>query len=263
MRTPELDTLSEMIRHAAKHELLPRFARIHQDFKSDGSIVTEADYRMQQSLQHSLHETWPHIAFLGEEMPLREQEKVLSAPGAGVWIVDPLDGSSNFSLGIPFFAVSLALLLDGQIELGIVYDPVRDECFSAQRGCGARLNHQRLDLETLRRVDHITIGLVDFKRLERELVMKLTREPPYRSQRSFGSVALDWCWLAAGRYHVYLHGKQKIWDYAAGSLILAEVGGYALTLDGEEVFKPDVQPRSVFAALDEDLFKQWHSYLRV
>lgn len=262
MRMPELDTLSEMIRHAAKHELLSRFARIHQDFKSDGSIVTEADYRMQQRLQNRLHENWPQIAFLGEEMTLRKQEKIFSAPGTGVWIVDPLDGTSNFSLGIPFFAVSLALLLDGQIELGIVYDPVRDECFSAQRGCGAWLNNQPLDLKPLSRVDRITIGLVDFKRLERELVMKLISEPPYRSQRSFGSAALDWCWIAAGRGDVSVHGRQKLWDYAAGQLILSEAGGFAATLEGEAVYNGSLDPRSAVLAINQTLFDNWLGYLR-
>lgn len=262
MCTPELDKLSEIIRHAARHELLSRFARIHQDFKSDGSIVTEADYAMQQTLQNRLLESWPQIAFLGEEMPQQEQEKILSAPGAGVWIVDPLDGTSNFSLGIPFFAVSLALLLNGQIELGIVYDPIRDECFSAQRGCGAWLNHQRLDLKGLRRVDCITIGLVDFKRLERGLVTKLTSEPPYRSQRSFGSVALDWCWIAAGRGDVSVHGRQKLWDYAAGQLILSEAGGFATSLEGDAVYNGSLEARSAVLAINQTLFDKWLGYLR-
>jgi myo-inositol-1(or 4)-monophosphatase len=76
-------------------------------------------------------------------------------------------------------------------------------------------------------------------------------------------VALDWCWLAAGRCHAYLHGKQKLWDYAAGSLILQEAGGQAVTLQGENVFVPTLQPRSAAAALDADLFRQWIDWLGV
>ena len=76
---------------------------------------------------------------------------------------------------------------------------------------------------------------IDFKRLDGPLATRLATEIPYASQRSFGSVALDWCWLAAGRCHIYLHGRSHLWDYAAGELILAEAGGYSCTLDGEPV----------------------------
>ena len=86
-------------------------------------------------------------------------------------------------------------------------------------------------------------------------------QPPYLSQRNFGSVVLEWCWLAAGRFHVYLHGGQKLWDYAAGSLILSETGGFALTLNGAPVCCADLQPSSVVAALDAKLFQEWKMWL--
>ncbi|UCE77444.1 MAG: inositol monophosphatase, partial [Gammaproteobacteria bacterium] len=79
----------------------------------------------------------------------------------------------------------------------------------------------------------------------------------------FGAVALDWCWLAAGRCHVYLHGQQKLWDYAAGCLILQEAGGQAVTLEGDPVFVPSLTPRSAAAALDPDIFRQWIDWLRI
>lgn len=263
MNMPELNELTEIIRTAAKQDLLSRFARIHQDFKQDGSIVTEADYAMQQTLETSLRERWPRIAFLGEEMPQAEQENILSQADEGVWIVDPLDGTSNFSLGIPCFAVSLALIVAGQIELGVVYDPVRDECFSAQRGRGACLNDRVLDLTTLAQVDTMTIGLVDFKRLDSKLAGRLAESPPYKSQRSFGSVALDWCWIAAGRGDVSVHGKQKLWDYAAGHLILAEAGGFAMTLQDEPVYNGSLEPRSAVLAINLQLFDAWRAYLHL
>lgn len=242
--------------------MLTRFGRLHQDFKQDGSIVTEADYAMQHALQTSLQQRWPQVAFLGEEMSPAEQEKILTQNNSGVWVVDPLDGTSNFSLGIPCFAVSLALIVAGQIELGIVYDPVRDECFSAQRGSGARLNDQRLNLVTLDNVDTMTVGLVDFKRLTPQLAGRLASSPPYKSQRSFGSVALDWCWIAAGRGDVYVHGKQKLWDYAAGQLILAEAGGFASTLQGEPVYNGSLESRSAVLAINQQLFDVWLAYLQ-
>ena len=107
------------------------------------------------------------------------------------------------------------------------------------------------------------MALIDLKRLDAELASRLAAAPPYRSQRSFGSVALDWCWLAAGRCHVYLHGRQKLWDYAAGCLILTEAGGSAITLEGEPVFRPTLEPRSAAAALDPDIFLQWKDWLGI
>ena len=107
------------------------------------------------------------------------------------------------------------------------------------------------------------MALIDLKRFFLELAGCLVVSLPYKSQRSFGAVALDWCWLAAGRCHVYLHGKQKLWDYAAGCLILAEAGGSAVTLEGEPVFKPTLEPRSAAAALDPELFAQWKAWLGI
>lgn len=254
---PELDKLTEIIKTAAVRELLPRFARNTQQLKEDGSIVTVADLAMQQALQSVLSSRWPHIAFLGEEMTAEQQQTILQNSQHGVWIVDPLDGTSNFSQGIPCFAVSVALIQNGEIELGVVYDPVHDECFTARRGQGATLNGVRLRLQHLREIDRITIALVDFKRLSFELARKLATQPPYKSQRSFGSVALDWCWIAAGRGDVSVHGKQKLWDYAAGYVILSEAGGFAATIEGEPVFNGSLTPRSAALAINQPLFNQW------
>ena len=254
---PDLGIVIEIIKAAAKRELLPRFARGVQQLKADGSVVTAADLAMQQALQSALATHWPQIAFLGEEMPAAQQQAVLQDSPHGVWVVDPLDGTSNFSQGIPCFAVSVALIQHGEIELGVVYDPVHDECFAARRGEGASLNGIRLDLAHLREVERITIALVDFKRLSPELAGKLATTPPYKSQRSFGSVALDWCWLAIGRGDVYVHGRQKLWDYAAGALILAEAGGVASTLEGEPVFNGSLTPRSAVLAINQPLHTQW------
>ena len=259
---PELDTLVEIVKTAAARELVPRFARSDQQIKTDGSIVTVSDFAMQQALQSALQSHWPHIAFLGEEMPAAQQQASLQQSQHGVWIVDPLDGTSNFSQGIPCFAVSVALIQHGVIELGVVYDPVRDECFAAQRGQGARLNGVAMHLDALRDIDTITIGLVDFKRLTSALASKLATAPPYKSQRSFGSVALDWCWIAAGRGDVSVHGQQKLWDYAAGQLILCEAGGVAATLQGEPVYNGSLLPRSAVLAINQTLFAQWLRYLQ-
>ena len=261
MKLPELETLCAIIKRAAEQELLPRFADVNRTLKGDGSIVTVADQAIQDRLESELKQRWPAYGLLGEEMTETEQTACLARPGEGLWIVDPLDGTSNFAAGIPFYSVSVALMIDGEVVLGVVYDPARDECFSAVKGGSACLNGQPIKGSTAPASLRRCIATVDFKRLPTGLVLKLMHSPPYSSQRSFGSVALDWCWTAAGRFHVYLHGRQKIWDYAAGQLILERMGGHSCGLDGSPVFSASGEPRSALAALDRDIFQQWRDWL--
>ena len=252
----------EAVKNIANEELSHRFAKVARMHKADGSFLTEADLAVQTRIQLLLQEKYPEIAFLGEEMSVEQQQAVLEN-SHGVWILDPLDGTSNFSAGIPYYAVSLAYVKQGKIEWGMVYDPERDECFSATYGAGAQLNGMPL----LKQEAGVTIdkstAVIDFKRLDSKLAARIASQPPYSSQRSFGGVALDWCWLASGRFHLYLHGKQNIWDYAAGHLVFNETGGNACTLEAEPVFDYSLTPRSAVAALDNQLFKEWCQYLNI
>ncbi|CAI8787184.1 inositol monophosphatase family protein [Methylocaldum szegediense] len=257
---PHLDDLATLVKAAAREELLPRFAGTERLFKADGSVVTEADFAVQKRLTARLQERYPEFALLSEEMDALRQQELLEQDNAGLWCLDPLDGTSNFTAGLPFFTISLALLIEHKPVLGIVYDPIRDECFTAQRDLGAWLNGVRLRVPSVDLPLRRCLAVVDFKRLG-PLAAKLAVRPPYSSQRNLGSVALEWCWLAAGRFHVYLHGKQKLWDYAAGALILSEAGGRAETLRGEPIFSIELQPRSVVAAGDRRLFDEWKTWL--
>lgn len=256
-----LNTLCSIIQQAADEELLPRFHQIERSFKADGSIVTEADIAMQQHIATKLQQHWPEIALLGEEMSEADQQAQMENSNSGLWILDPLDGTSNFAAGIPCFSVSLALLIEGEVALGIIYDPIQKESFTAIAGEGAYLNGERLEVPKHELALEKCIAQIDFKRLPTELSVRIVSKPPYSSQRSFGSGALDWCWLAAGRVHIYLHGQQKLWDYSAGQLILREVGGQSCTLEGEGVFIGQLEPRSVVAALQPVHFKAWQDYL--
>lgn len=260
MTTPDLAHLRELIVQVAREEALAGFTGIAHKIKRDGSVVTEIDHRMQARIRAQLARHWPEYGFLGEEMGEIQQRAALAAPGAGLWCLDPLDGTTNFAAGLPFFSVSLGLVVAGRAELGLVYDPVRDECFTAQRGRGAWLNGEALARPTemeLRRC----IACVDFKRLPAHLAGRLAQAFPYTSQRSIGSSALDWCWLATGRFQVYLHGGQKLWDFVAGELILREAGGHSTTLDGEPVYANDLGPRSVVAAITPKLFDEWKAWI--
>jgi len=262
LQPEDLPRLREIVVSAAREELLPRFARVARGRKADGSVITEADLVVQQRIAGQLQAHWPDTVFLGEEMDAAQQAALL-ASGRPLWCLDPLDGTSNFAAGIPCFSVSLALLDAGQVVAGIVHDPLRDECFSAWRGHGAWLNGAPLAAARTGLTLRQATGMIDFKRLPRELAVRLVTEMPYASQRSFGSVALDWCWIAAGRCHIYLHGRQNIWDYAAGSLVLAEAGGHSTTLSGERVFVNALLARSAVAALDAELFGEWTRWLGI
>lgn len=259
-----LQKLKALIREIADRELMSRFSLVESHDKADGSLLTEADLSMQNSLLTALAHTWPQIALLGEEMPGQAQQQLLEDNAQALWILDPLDGTSNFSAGIPFFAVSIALMVQGRIVAGVVYDPARQETFSALRGQGAWLDGTPLQApETESQLQRV-MAMVDLKRLPPGLVKALADKPPYRSQRSFGSVALDWCWLAAGRVQVYIHGGQKLWDYAAGELILQEAGGCGgvyHNYQGKRVTRATLQPKIGLAASSQALFDIWFDWV--
>ncbi len=259
--SPQSEQVQSLVMRAGEEELLPRFEQVDHHIKADGSILTEADLAIQKRLRTELKKNWPDVAFLSEEMPPAQQAALLRELERPLWCLDPLDGTSNFAAGLPCFGISLALLARGEPVLGIIYDPTRRECFRADKGAGAWLNGRRLHSPPARESLELTVGMVDFKRLPPRLARKLVDDPPYASQRNFGSSALEWAWVAAGRGHVYLHGGQKVWDFAAGSLILSEAGGFSCTLDNEPVFKPTLAPRSVVAASGDHIFRSWREWL--
>jgi len=260
MQEPELKKLEKLIRTVATEEILPRFNQIDYTVKGDGSLLTEADLSVDKRICKNLKELYPDIAFLSEEMDISEQEKLLQSSDK-LWCLDPLDGTSNFAAGIPLFATSLALFVNGKVAIGITYDPIRDEMFSAVRGEGAWLNGEVLRCVSSGFNLDKSIAIVDFKRLEPDLKSRLFSQAPYKSQRNLGSCVLEWAWMAANRGHLYLHGGMKLWDLAAGTLILEEAGGYSCTLEEEKVFKPTMTPRSVLISPDKELFLQWKAFL--
>jgi myo-inositol-1(or 4)-monophosphatase len=260
----DLTLAEQLVKAAAREELMPRFRKVSSTVKADGSLITEADLAVHKRLHNELQAYWPEAEFLSEEMPESEQLDLLAQADRAMWCLDPLDGTSNYAAGIPYFGVSLALMKAGRCVAGVVYDPVANECFSAISGQGARLNGETLAPEQ-RPVDlKSSMAMIDLKRLPVELIESFAHRAPYRSQRSFGSVALDWCWIGAGRCHVYLHGGQKLWDYAAGSLIALEAGAAGGLMDGyTEEFSQvlTLKPRIGMAATDEALLGLWRGWI--
>ena len=267
MNISDLQQIEAVIKQAAKKYILPRYELVTPGYKDDGSLITEVDLDVQNAIQSELNKLYPEIEMLGEEMTEQQHLDLFNNNQNGIWCLDPLDGTRNFSSGVPFFSVSLALIIDKEIRLGIVYDPVRDECFSAIKGQGAYINGKQLKTPEVNYPFDQTTAVVDFKRLPAALAQKIALTPPYSSQRSLGSVALDWCYLATARCHLYVHGKQNLWDFAAGYLVFHEArpdkASYACTLDGEDVYNRTLAKRSAVLAVNESLYKQWTKFLEI
>jgi myo-inositol-1(or 4)-monophosphatase len=248
-------TVADILRRAAAAHVLPEYAGgrgTAATAKACGGLVTEVDHAMQAAIQADLAAAFPDAGLLGEEMEPAEHRRALAGAETGLWCLDPLDGTSNFAVGIPIFGVSVALLVGGEAVLGVVFDPVRDELFSAVRGGGAWLNGEPIAMRSPRPLRR-SVGIIDFKRLPRAVARHLAGEQPFHAQRNFGSSVLEWCWLACGRVDFYLHGGQNLWDFAAGSLIAAEAGADVATMDGEPMFAGDILRRSVLAVADPGL----------
>lgn len=260
----DIAQLTQLLIDTANKELIPRYQQTEISTKADGTLVTAADLAIQQRINAALAELYPDIPLLGEEMSAAEQLRVMNESASGFWCLDPLDGTSNFVAGMPCFAISLAYVQQGESRLGIIYDPIRQECFHAQAGQGAWLNERRLKLDQSVSELSDSVAMVDLKRLPATLGCHLATHPPYRSQRSIGSVALDWCWLAAGRLQLYLHGGQRLWDFAAGRLIFAEAGGAFSLADDIEQSAPytqNLQTKVAKAAVNRTLFELWSDWI--
>jgi myo-inositol-1(or 4)-monophosphatase len=256
-----LKAVAAAVKLVASEEVMPRYLKVTHRHKSDGSLCTEADIAAQAALTRKLQAIL-NVPVLGEEMPADEQHEIWQSGKEGLWCIDPIDGTSNFVRGLPYFAISVALLRDGKSVLGVVYDPVGDEMFAAEQGRGAFLNGEKLVARVAAESMAQALANVDLKRLSLRLVEQLATHPPYSSQRNFGASALDWCYTAAGRYDLYLHGGQKLWDYAAGTLILWEAGGHACCIENDDFAQGDIWQRSVIAARDAKLFEEWKNWIR-
>ena len=259
-QTSMLDAVQALVREVARREVTPRFLKVAHSHKDDGSLFTEADAATQAALEAGLPSI-REVPVLGEEMTEQQQRDAWAAGRDGLWCVDPIDGTSNFVAGVPYFAVSVAYLYKGERQLGVIYDPVADEMFSAERGRGAHLNGAPLPLRAPAAELRRALAGVELKRINRELAGRLAAWPPYASQRNFGASTLDWCYTAAGRFDVYVHGGQKLWDYAAGALILEEAGGRMSCLTGSfDTANP--WERSVVASVSPELFALWCDWLK-
>jgi len=256
-----IEHIASLLEQAGENIILPAFRHTADtNIKADGSIVTEVDLACQQFIEDGLKDMDPDTAFLSEEMTAAEQRRRLDGSGGRYWCLDPLDGTTNFVAAMPMFASSLALVENGRPVLACIHDPVRRETFSAMRGEGARCNGITLHTSPARQLKN-AVGFIDFKRLSRTHAIRLATKGGYRSQRNIGTCALEWAWLAAGRAQFIIHGRQKLWDYAAGALLVSEAGGIVSDFDDADPFAMVQMDSSIIAAADAGTHRQLRQLL--
>jgi len=201
--------------------------------KSHADFVSEVDSIAEQTIIQTLLEAYPDHAILAEESGTQGESEF-------TWIIDPLDGTTNFLHGLPQFAVSIALRHKGIITQAVVYDPTKNELFTATRGRGAFLNDKRL--RVTKRI-HLADSLIGtgfpytrFEHLDAYLAILKDLMQQTSGLRRPGSASLDLAWLAAGRYDGFFETGLKPWDIAAGCLLITEAGGMVSDLSGNDTY---------------------------
>ena len=198
--------------------------------KSRANLVTEADVNAQEAIVSVIRASFPDHSFLGEE-----DLNIAGAKSENRWIIDPLDGTTNYVHGFPFYAVSIALECSGLLTVAVIYDPTRDEVFSAIKGQGAFLNGKPI---TPSEIGPLSDGFcvaslpVGAKGNELQVTQFLRVLPHARTVQRTGSAALNLSYVACGRIDAYWSGSLKPWDQAGGSLIVTEAGGRISKMDG-------------------------------
>lgn len=201
--------------------------------KGRNDFVSEIDHQAESEIIKVIRRAYPHHGFMAEESGVKGGDEF-------VWIIDPLDGTTNFLHGFPQFAVSIALQHKGRLEHGVVYDPMRQELFTASRGDGAQLNDRRIRVSKLSTLDTSLLGtgfpfremhfLDDYMAIFRALL------PETAGIRRAGSAALDLAYVAAGRLDGFWEYGLQPWDMAAGALLIQEAGGLVTDFSGSPDF---------------------------
>jgi myo-inositol-1(or 4)-monophosphatase len=212
--------------------------------KGPADFVSAADHKAEKIVREDLEKARPGYSFLMEE-----SGRITGSDTQNVWIIDPLDGTTNFLHGLPHFCVSIGLARNDEVIAGVIYDPIKDELFWAEKNEGAYLNNQRLRVSARRQLaDAVLATGIPFKiheggPVKDKFIEQLqTVMERLAGVRRFGSAALDLAYVAAGRYEGYWENGLNPWDVAAGLLIVREAGGFVTEINGKryELGAPDI-----------------------
>lgn len=232
-RSALINVMTGAVRKAARG-LRRDFGEVEQlqvSKKGPADFVSAADTRAEQILRRELEKARPNFGFLNEE-----EGEIAGADPSHRWLIDPLDGTTNFLHAIPHFCLSIALEKDGDVVAGMVYDPLRDELFWAEKGDGAFLNGRRLRVSARNRIDEAVVatGIPHLGRADHALFLQRLEKvmAAFAGIRRFGAAALDLAYVAAGRYDGFWETHLAPWDVAAGIILVREAGGFVSEIDG-------------------------------
>lgn len=230
---PSVDEIIPVVRDLRDFVLDPA-PRANITVKNKNDFVTAADLGVQQRLRSVLQQRYPNVCFMGEE----DSDHTVDAEKP-TWVLDPIDGTTNYIFNYGLSAISLALLHKGEVLLGVVYNPHTDELFSAERGKGAFLNGQPIHVtqadspaDTL-----AAVGTMPYDKSKADELFAIARSLFLSciDIRRSGSAAIDLCYVACGRVGLYAERRLGLWDYAASSLILEEAGGRLTDWQGKAI----------------------------
>jgi myo-inositol-1(or 4)-monophosphatase len=246
IRSANINVMDQAARKAARH-LIRDFGEVEQlqvSIKGPGDFVSAADRKAEKILRDELSRARPNFGFL-----LEESGEVPSRDGHR-WIIDPLDGTTNFLHGIPHFALSIALEWKGELIAGLVFDPIKDETFVAEKGAGAFLNERRLRVSGRKDLGVSVMGtgipVLNWPGREKGFSGQLDRvSDKVAGVRRLGTASLDLAYVAAGRFDGFWEYGLKPWDIAAGIILVREAGGMVNHLEGEQ---PWAEPGTLVAA---------------
>ena len=213
--------------------LLGYFGKIDKyELKSPKSVLTEADTAAEELIINKIKSVYPDHGFLAEESGRTNNNSEY------IWIIDPLDGTTNFAHAYPFFSISIALEINGVLELGVVYDPIKNELFHAETGKGSYLNDQKINISNVDSLEGslLVTGFVHEQDWMITKNLQYLERFIYKSQafRRDGSAALDLCYVACGRFDGFWEMGLNPWDTAAGVLMVKEAGGKVTEFSGND-----------------------------
>ena len=227
----------KVCRRAAKI-LIRDFGEIENlqvSLKGPGDFVTASDKKVEKIIIEELQKARPTYSILSEEAGKINNDESFK------WIIDPIDGTANFLHGIPHFAISIGLEHDGEIICGIIYDPIKDEMFIAEKGNGAYVNNKRMRVSSRSKLENCIICTGGPKKDSKDRESTLEEYKKFSSRvfipiRKLGSASLDMAYVAAGRYDGYWQKDLNYWDIAAGIVLVKESGGFVSDFNGENQY---------------------------
>lgn len=237
LSSANINVMVKACRKASK-TLIRDFGEIENlqvSLKGPGDFVTNCDKKVEKILIEELQKARPHYSILSEEIGEINKDESFK------WIIDPIDGTSNFLHGIPHFAISIGLEHDKEIICGIIYDPIKDEMFTAEKGNGSYMNNQRMRVSSRSKLKDCIIftggptygstnkelSLKEYKKFSSEVIVPI---------RKLGSASLDMAYVAAGRCDGFWQRNLNYWDIAAGIILVKEAGGFVTDFDGENEY---------------------------